>query len=371
MNQLVIIETKDLTPAIFSDHAAIDKIVSDIETKVRATPVDISTPKGRKECGALAYKIARSKTALDSMGKELVAGLKAQSSLIDVERAKVWDRLEALQAEVRKPLTDWEAADERRIAAHQLEIQHIIDLGAFDQERPSSIAIGARLAELEAPRLARDWQEFSKLRNEAWSATFSKLTVMKAAAIAFEAEQAELERQRTERVAREQKERDDRIAAEAAAKALLYAQAVAAREAEEVAGRAKAALQAADDARQAAMLESVRVESERREAQLRAENAEAARVEQAAQAERDRKTALETAERNRLAAIETERRNVAAEAGRIAAETAAREADKKHRAGIHNEVLLALIDLGVGPDIGKGVVVALAKGAIPHTKIAY
>src|ERR1700676_4896268 len=104
MNALVIIDTDALTPATVFAPGGVEGILSKIETEVRAIDRDISTPDGRENVKSLAYKVARSKTALDEMGKELVSGIKTQAATIDAERRTIRDRLDALKEEVRGPL---------------------------------------------------------------------------------------------------------------------------------------------------------------------------------------------------------------------------------------------------------------------------
>ena len=77
MNALVTIDT--LTPATVFVPGGVEAIVSKLETEVRSIKTDISTDAGRKEIASIAYKVARSKTALDDMGKNLVADIKAQA----------------------------------------------------------------------------------------------------------------------------------------------------------------------------------------------------------------------------------------------------------------------------------------------------
>ena len=102
-----------------------DAVLSALKEEVRkvAAMLDISTPSGREAIASLAYKVARSKTALDEKGKELVGAIKKQSGEIDAERKRVRDELDALKDEVRKPLTDWEDAEKECVAAHEQELQ--------------------------------------------------------------------------------------------------------------------------------------------------------------------------------------------------------------------------------------------------------
>lgn len=93
-----------------------------------------------------------------------------------------------------------------------------------------------------------------------------------------------------------------------------------------------------------------------------------------------RLAAEQKAERDRAAAVEAELRRIeaAAEAQRKADEL--RAANLAHRAGINREVLAAIIlamsDVHTGnaeeaDAIGKVIVTAIAKGAVPHTTINY
>ncbi|MNT69520.1 hypothetical protein D3C72_2078460 [compost metagenome] len=73
----------------------------------------------------MAHKIARSKTALEAVGKKVSADLKLIPKKVDAERKRVWDTLEAWQEEVRRPLNEWQAAEDARVERHNAAIAHI------------------------------------------------------------------------------------------------------------------------------------------------------------------------------------------------------------------------------------------------------
>jgi hypothetical protein len=352
---LIVLEK--LTPAVIFAPGGVDDVLAKIKAEVRKTQVDISTKAGRDAVASLAYKVARSKTALDKMGKDLGdANYKAWKA-ITAERAKIEKELDDLRDEVRKPLTDFENAEKARIAAHEEALATIDAFTVFSTPIPTADEIALRVVALAEFEPERKWQEFGARAADALERALSVLKAMHKGAAEREAEIAELDRLRAEDLARKQKERDEKIAAEAAETARIAAENKAAREAAEMARKAE--------------VERLLIEQEKAAALAKAAQAEADRKAAAEKAERDAKVAAEAAEKRQAAAIEAERKRVADDAAKVAAETAAREADKKHRAGIHNAIMLALIDLGVDKDISKGVVVALAKGAIPHTKIEY
>ena len=344
-----------LTPAVIFAPGGVDDILEKIRREVRHTPVDISTKSGREHCASLAYKVARSKTALDKMGKELGEDHHKAWKAITTERARIEKALDELRDEVRKPLTDWENAEKDRVAGHEAALIAIEAMGRF--------AISPTAAEIKYNLDAliclppREWQEFAKRAADLEQCVIAALNGRFEEATKREAEAAELARLRAEQVAREQKERDDRIAAEAAERARLEAEAKAKREA-----------QAAEEK---AEFERRRVEQERAEAITRAEKAEADKKSAAAKAEQDAKDAAEAAERRQAAAIEAERQRVADLAAADAAQARQREANTKHRAKINNEIVAALGKLGFEADAGKMIVEAIFRGNIPHVKIEY
>jgi len=342
MNALVTIET--LTPAVVFAPGGVDTIISKLEADVRAVSTDISTEAGRKAVASLAYKVARSKTALDDMGKQLVVDLKAQTGKIDAERRVIRDRLDALRDEVRKPLDDFEQAEKSRVDGHEAAITAIMQLANLWPEADSA-AIKQRL-EAIGGLTQRDWQEFSARSTATADEVRKVLAAVLAQTEKREAEAIELARLRAEQIAREQAEREARIAAEAAERVKADAEAKAKREAEQVAAKAAA--------------EQARVEREKADAIARAEKAEA-----------DKKAAAEKADRDRVTAIDAERKRVSDAAAKEATEKALREKDKAHRTKLNNEALAALVALGIKTELGKTVIAAIARGEVPHISIEY
>jgi hypothetical protein len=392
-----------IVPAEFFKPNGADAVLSALKTEVRkvAATLDISTPGGREGIASLAYKVARSKTALDEQGKDLVSAIKKQTGEIDAERKRVRDELDALKDEVRKPLTDWENAEKERVAAHEQELQEIANAGPYTLTNWSVLSVEAmrdRLREIETG--PRDWQEFAT--RAAQTKAYAKAQILQAieAKEAHEAAQIELDRLRAEAVERAIKERE-----EAAAKA-----------AQEAAERR--ATEQARIAREAAERERLRVENERIEAEARAKQAEAERiaaeeraarelaeaeerrVKEAAYAEQKRIAAekeaarqLELTEARRIAdeqsaarraeeaaaqAIRDQERAIEAERQRVAAQQKAEldEAEKRaknraHQGAIHREILAALALLNISEEAGKLLIAAIAKGAVPHVTISY
>jgi len=121
---LVVAEKLDVAVLFTGD--GMDRILKEIETKAMAHVPDVSTDTGRKDIGSLAHKVARSKTLIDDMGKDVVADWKKKAKAIDEHRKTAREFLDDLKARVRQPLTDWEVIEsEKKAEADRKEKEKI------------------------------------------------------------------------------------------------------------------------------------------------------------------------------------------------------------------------------------------------------
>lgn len=365
-----------------------------IEARAKAATLDISKESDRKELASLAYQLARSRTFIDSQRKVLVADEKKRLAVIDREGSRIWDELEALQKEVRAPLTEWEQREKDRVAALEarvLGLENTWNDWQFSTP-PDTAAIAAKIEELEAYDVS-DMGEFTRRAALAKSESLQKLRPMLAAAQQADLDRAELERHRKEAVERTQREHEENIARQAKERAEEDAKRrIAAAEAQ-AAARHKAAEEAADQKRKEeadkAEREQLRIQNEarqreeteraakeaaivkQREAERAAVQAKADAVAAADKAERDRIAAEKRAEQEKAAAILRERDRVAAaaEAERVANEK--RENSRRIRARVHNQMLTAFKGAGFDEDTAKKIVEMIAKGDVPHCSVTY
>ncbi|ENE4829160.1 coiled-coil domain-containing protein [Klebsiella michiganensis] len=329
--ELVVIEKKNAM-AVFTNNDQLDPLIELIEKEARSLVPDVTTKKGRDAIASMAHKVARSKTYIDNAGKDLVAELKALPKQIDESRRVVRERLDALKDEVRRPLTEWEAEQERIKAEEAMNALHAEALEMnikFDQELAAKFEADHEMALLMDKDIDRERADKA----------------------------AEAERQRIAREEEIKRQAEEKAKREAAEKAQLEIDAAAARE---------------------------------REAILAKERAERERIEAQQRAEREQREASERAEREKQAAVEAERRKAQEEADRIrreaeqreqarlaeekrkADEQARREADVKHRKAVGTEIVKALLaNTSLTRDQAIDVLTAIKDGNIPHTGISY
>ena len=84
--QLAEVPSKETALQVYSAANGLDPFLAKIREEIDGFTPDVTTRKGREVIASIAYKVARSKTALDNVGKELVAELKEVPKKIDAER---------------------------------------------------------------------------------------------------------------------------------------------------------------------------------------------------------------------------------------------------------------------------------------------
>ena len=108
-----------LNPVEIFQQGGMERVLSDIEQQATAFVADIESDAGRKEIASMAYRVARSKTLLDDIGKKMVAEWKSNAKKVDAVRKHSRDYLDGLKDRVREPLTEWEAAEAKKKAEEE------------------------------------------------------------------------------------------------------------------------------------------------------------------------------------------------------------------------------------------------------------
>ncbi|MBS4563525.1 hypothetical protein [Klebsiella pneumoniae] len=316
---LTVIEIKPEQAPTLYRAGGLDAYLEQIRQAVNEVP-DLTTKKGRDRVASLAAQVSRSKTAIEKPGREYLKRLKEAVRPAEAEIKRFVDACDELRDETRRPLTEWEAEQERIKAEEAMNVLHA-----------EALAMNEEFDRQLAARIESD-HEMALLMNDA----FDREQADKA---------AEAERQR---IAHEEE-----IKRMAAAEAAREVEQRAQREREEAALR-EAALKA-----QAEQAERDRIAAEQK-----------AEADKQAAIEAERRKAQEEADRIRREAEQREQARLAEEK-RKAEEESRRAADVEHRRGINTAAVQALIDHGIPYEWAKACIIAVALGKVPATTIKY
>ena len=317
---------------------------------------DYASKTGLKDAKSYVFTLRKSrkpmKDAHDNAKVEFLEVIKRIDSQYNELDAKLDEIIEIVDG----PIKAAEAREAERVAGHQKVLDYIADFQA-DPSMPSS-DIQKTLDTLAAVVVDESLEEFQADAQSIYAERLSALNSALAGSIKREAEEAELAALRAEKAARDQRDREEQIAKEAADKA--RAETEAAMERGRIAAEAAARTEReAAEAREKA--DRARIE--------RAEAETAAAIENAAKAQREAEAKAAQAVRDAEERIRLEREQAEAEA-RLAQER--RESDMAHRAAINREAAGAFVTFAeLNPDQAKAVVIAIALGHIPNIRIAY
>jgi hypothetical protein len=161
-SQTALVPIEKLTPVEIYAPEAVTQLLDRIERAARqaAQGLDASTEQGRDGIRSLAHQIAKRKVWLDKQGLALTEEWRSGTKRVNEERKRVVTTLDSLQEDIRRPLTEYETRDKRRVEAHEAALAALVAAPGV-LEAMSLDALRARLAALENPEPARDWEEFS------------------------------------------------------------------------------------------------------------------------------------------------------------------------------------------------------------------
>lgn len=337
----------------------IDLVKGEVEGEVP----DLKTRKGRERIASLAAKVSKSKTAVEKPGRDYLRRLKEMPKVVEAELRDFVTKMDALRDETRRPLTEWEAAEDARIDRHNDRLNWLKTL-ADDLGDLSSLHIKGLIAEAEGMQLGAHWEEFEA---EAASAKGKVLNTLRAALQKreqVEAQQAELERLRREADERAEQDRI-RLAQEQAVEA--ERQRVKQAKIDEAARIAREQ-QAERDA--AARREQELIDQAA--AQQRAiEQAEANRIAAEQRAEQERQAAERRAEEAAERARQDERRRADAAAAEILRQQEERERDTAHKAKVMGEAKAALMSMNITEELARAIVLKIARREVPNITINF
>lgn len=354
MTELMVLPSdKKGIEQVFIEGQDIDSTITKIREEAENLPTDMTVRKNREEVASFAYKVARSKTAVDKAGAALSAEYKEIPKKIDANRRVYKDAFESLQAEVRRPLTEWEKSEQQRKDFHESAIKELRDFMTLT-DGVTSEQLEIMLQTLSNTVINDCFEEYETEAHRAKQESYDFLTAKLDAQLKYEAEQAELELLRQQAAEQAQKDREAQISREAAEQARKQAEQAAQAEREKLERDRVAAEMAAEQAKRDLELAEQRRIAQENQAKLDAIEAE--------------KRAAEQAEAAKQAEIDRQ----AAEAKRIEDERLKREADTKHKGTINRQALADLVEhADITEQQAKLVIKCIAKRLIANVTINY
>lgn len=248
----VIVTEKETLREFFTDRKNLDEFYGKVEKMAKGLVADPLTKEGASQIKTCARQIASVKKKVDDYGKDVVAELKALPKIIDENRRDFREKMEALQDEIRRPVTEIENREEEIDAIAQ---RHM-NLGA----NAASGDIQKEIESVKAIELTEGkWHESLEKAKKAVNGELNALNLMLESALKSEEEQRELaelrkKQEEADRIIREQKIREEaeRKAREQAEARAAAERARMQREKEEAERRAAEAEKRAREAQEAA-----------------------------------------------------------------------------------------------------------------------
>ncbi len=321
---------------------------------------DISSEKGRNAIKSYAHELSKHKAPLKAGKLQLTEEVRITLSKLNEEENRLRDKIQELQDEVRKPLTDFEDKEKRRIEVRQARII------ALENASYVTSTIQAVLTPIEFYKkvlisledlLKFDWQEFDFKAETTYNNSKIEVEKKLKKEMEQELEKQELEKLRKEKEEREKKEREEQII----------------KETEENIRRVER--EKAQKVAKEAEEQRYRLEAEKKAAEQAKINAEI-RVKQAAKiAKAQREQAEIQAKKDKEEAIRLERARAEAERQKQIDEEKARAENLEHKTKIYKDIVAALLPY-VNNNMEataktKAIIAGIAKGKIPYISIKF
>jgi len=166
---LTVIEIKPEQAPVLYVAGGLDAYLEQIRQAVNEVP-DLSTKKGRDRVASLAAQVSRSKTAIEKPGREYLKRLKEAVRPAEAEIKRFVDACDELRDATRRPLTEWEAEQERIKAEEAMNAMHAEALEMnirFDQELAAKFEADHEMALLMNKDFDRDREEQRRLAEQA------------------------------------------------------------------------------------------------------------------------------------------------------------------------------------------------------------
>ena len=372
-NDLVMVHKIENPIQLFTE-TEMDKLVNKIKEKVDGFMPNLATDKSRKEIAAMAYKVSRSKTALEKLSNDLTEDWKNKTKAVVKIRKSMSEQLDQLRDQIRKPLTDWEDEQEKIIAQMKKALEGI----KIEGDKALDFWMDTRAERLkEIKVIIENWEciantpEHNHRFNEVKEMALNKVSLALEKRTSYDKDQAELEALREADKVRKAED-EARIAKEAED----AAQQEEIRLAKENKDRIdKEIEEAAEQAKRNAEQDAVKAAEDKAKAQQKLDEQKEQDIQDALEAkqkaENDAKAAKKAMEVAVKKAANDERQKIIDEDNQRLADEKRREADKEHQRKINQEAVEGLVAAKIDKHIAQLSVKAIILGEVPNVRISY
>ena len=337
------------------------KELAKIQEENKSLTFDYASEDGSKQAKSHIAKIRKCKTKVSAIHKEAKAEALNYGRKLDKTKNKLLETIEEMIDVHAEPLRIIEEREAERKSKHREFIESIKNYSHLinDGESRSSSRIKEIINEVMSIEVNDSLEEFFEEAEMIKPYVISKLTEYYNNTKKQEEERLQKEQQEKERI-----EREARIAKEAEEKAKAEAEAELKRIKDEMERQRIEAEQAKIREAEAQELAKKQAEADNKRKQLEMER----QIEEQKLAARQ---AEERAIKAKQDAVEEAKRNIEIKEKQEAEDLRKREADKKHKSKINNEILDAFIKEGIPEDCAKKVIIQVAKKSVPHIVINY
>ncbi len=155
---LSVLPTHAISTVIAADKG---DILGKLVEELRDFQADATTAKGRKEARSKAYKVSLAKGELVRVAETLKEDAQKTIKSVNAEIKVIEEKMDEIRDNIKAPVEEYEAREERRVAAHQKALADLQEAPAYFQLGNKSVAeIEQRLSWLR-DQPPRDWEEFA------------------------------------------------------------------------------------------------------------------------------------------------------------------------------------------------------------------
>ena len=323
--------------------------LAQLEKDNAALVFDYESSKGNKEARSHVWKLRQTKGALEKVRKEKKAEYLRMGGVVDSEAEAIKKRIEAMISTHQVKIDEIELRESSRVAEIRKRVENISSNCIFN----TTFEVEEEIKRIESIIIDESYQEFMAEATSKKNASLLKNKELLSQYAKRDADLLELEKLRKEAADREQREKEKKIAEEAAER------------------ERKAAEERQKEAQRLAQKQQE--ESAMREKKLivEAEEAKQKLAEAEKRAEQDRKDQAKREADAREKAIKDEQERIAKQQAKNAEDAIKRENDRKHAGNINRAAVTAMVENGMSEEEAKKSVILIAKGLIPNISIKY